>query len=67
MPKMSGLELAQRLREGGLGVDLNVVYMSGYSREMVDARPLRTDGSEAFLEKPYTMHELLDRVAALIQ
>ncbi|MGD8330735.1 MAG: ATP-binding protein [Acidobacteriota bacterium] len=64
MPKIGGPELADRLQVENS--DLRVVYMSGYSEEIVSSR---IDSGERFLlEKPFSLpdllrcvHETLDR------
>jgi CheY-like chemotaxis protein len=59
MPGMSGRELARRLREGR--PDLQVIYMTGYSEELV--RRDSDDLGEAVIEKPFTRGPLLAAVA----
>jgi len=56
MPKMSGRELAARLRTAHRG--LKVVFMSGYTDEQLARH--RLDGlGMAFVRKPFTERELL--------
>jgi PAS domain S-box-containing protein len=59
MPEMSGVELARRARK--LRPGLKVLYMSGYSSEMV-ARQGAMDPSSRLLQKPFTRVQLLDAV-----
>lgn len=63
MPNMSGVELAQRLKEHY--PELNVLMISGYSEE----RLLRGDGSGAglpFLQKPFTMDVMAAKVRQVL-
>ncbi|HYE99098.1 MAG TPA: response regulator, partial [Planctomycetota bacterium] len=61
MPRMSGPELARRLRTER--PDLKIVFMSGY----VDRGIEQTDSAGgAFLEKPFTPQALLGKVRELL-
>jgi PAS domain S-box-containing protein len=63
MPKMSGRELALRVEE--LRPGLPVLFMSGYSEGVLG--PGRAAGeSLPLLQKPFTAHDLLERVQTLI-
>jgi PAS domain S-box-containing protein len=66
MPEMLGTELVERIHL--LRPDLPVIYMSGYSHEVLAPQALTKNGSSAFIEKPFsaqalraTVRELLDR------
>jgi CheY-like chemotaxis protein len=59
MPKMNGLDLARRLRV--LMPDAAVMFMSGYPADII-ARQGIIDEGVAFLEKPFTQHQLAQRV-----
>jgi PAS domain S-box-containing protein len=59
MPGMSGHALADRIR--AIRSDLEVIYTSGYSDEVIAARG-RLDPSSVFLAKPYTRDELITTV-----
>jgi signal transduction histidine kinase len=66
MPDMLGTELAERVREAK--PELPVVYMSGYSHEMLAPTTMVEEDHNAFLEKPFnsttllrTVYELLNR------
>jgi two-component system, cell cycle sensor histidine kinase and response regulator CckA len=63
MPGMSGIELARRIR--AIKPDLPVLYMSGYSSEMVANQGPMESGS-ALLQKPFTRIELLTAVRAML-
>ena len=62
MPRMSGLELAERLRPVHAG--MRVLYMSGYAAEAIAER----HGLEraAYLSKPFTLDELTRSVRELL-
>ncbi len=59
MPKMSGPELAKRLRSIRPGI--KVLYMSGYTDDTI-IRHGMLDQMTAFLQKPFTPEDLLRRV-----
>jgi PAS domain S-box-containing protein len=66
MPEMLGTELVGRVH--ALRPNLPVVYMSGYSHEVLAPQALAGDSGSAFIEKPFsaqalraTIHDLLDR------
>jgi PAS domain S-box-containing protein len=66
MPEMLGTELVERIH--ALRPNLPVIYMSGYSHEVLAPQALTENGGSAFIEKPFsaqalraTVRELLDR------
>ena len=59
MPGMSGVELSQRLRE--LQPDLRVLFMSGYTHNVMDRYGLDSSG-DTLLQKPFNGHQLLTAV-----
>ena len=63
MPSMSGVELARRARE--LRPELKVLYMSGYSNEMISRQGTMDIGS-ALLQKPFTRAALLSALRAAL-
>jgi len=64
MPKMDGLEVCRRLREGG---DMTPVLMLT-ARAEVDDRVAGLDaGADDYLAKPFALRELLARVRALLR
>jgi CheY-like chemotaxis protein len=57
LPTLSGPEVVRRLRERGL--EVRVVYMSGYPADFVESRvPL--GGSEVLVHKPFTAATLIE-------
>jgi CheY-like chemotaxis protein len=59
MPRMSGMELYGRLLESR--PDLKVLFISGYSRELVESAP-----GVPFLEKPFTPRKLVEMVKSVL-
>ena len=59
LPAMRGSELAQRL--GTMCPRMRVLYMSGYTDEMIDAASARGP-ARAFLHKPFTPRDLARKV-----
>jgi CheY-like chemotaxis protein len=60
MPQMSGEELARQVTE--IHPDIRVLYTSGYSNAVVQA----PDVPQAFLQKPFTVRDLLRRVREVL-
>lgn len=63
MPEMNGAELAGQLQEMQPG--LLTIFMSGYAEADVARRMNRT--SAIHIQKPFTVHALLSRVAEALQ
>jgi CheY-like chemotaxis protein len=63
MPRLAGVELARRAQE--LRPGLPVLFMSGYSRELVTHRGTLPGGSRV-LQKPFTRRDLLDAVGEVL-
>ena len=59
MPKMSGRELADRLKV--LRPDIKVLFMSGYTNDVIAHHGVLDEGT-AFIEKPFTRDALLGKV-----
>jgi PAS domain S-box-containing protein len=64
MPEMLGTELVEKVRE--LRPGMRVIYMSGYSHEVLAPKALRKNGSSAFIEKPFNARDLLRAVRELL-
>ncbi|HEX3238950.1 MAG TPA: PAS domain S-box protein [Solirubrobacterales bacterium] len=64
MPEMLGTELVERMRE--LRPDLKVVYMSGYSHEILEPAALAGSAGSDFIEKPFNAEQLLRAIDDLI-
>jgi CheY-like chemotaxis protein len=63
MPDLSGVDLATRALE--LRPGLRIVYMTGYSREIVTQRGTLPAGSD-MLQKPFTRNDLLEAIGAAL-
>lgn len=63
MPGMSGRELVQAIHQ--IRPDLKALYVSGYTEDEIVRRGLHDPGV-AFLQKPFTADELVDRVRTLL-
>jgi PAS domain S-box-containing protein len=63
MPAMSGRRLAELLHERR--PDLPVLYMSGYSNGLLGTTHVLDPGI-AFIEKPFTGHDLLNKVGEVL-
>lgn len=59
MPELGGPELVERL--AGRGVQLRVLYMSGYSQQAV-LRRITISSTTHLLRKPFTLDALLKAV-----
>jgi PAS domain S-box-containing protein len=64
MPEMLGTELAEKVR--AIRPGMRVIYMSGYSHEVLAPRALGRNGGSAFIEKPFNARELLEAVRELL-
>ncbi|HSS41032.1 MAG TPA: ATP-binding protein [Solirubrobacterales bacterium] len=64
MPGMLGTELVEAMREQR--PELRVVYMSGYSHEVLAPQTALGNGESSFLEKPFSAEALLRTIDDLI-
>jgi len=65
MPEMLGTELVERVRRAQ--PELRVVYMSGYSHEVLAPQALTDNDGSAFIEKPFNARALLEVVRELLE
>ncbi len=63
MPEMSGRKLAERVREAQPGV--KILFMSGFPSEVI-ARRGRLEEDMNFIQKPFSMRELMDSLRFVI-
>ena len=63
MPQMLGKEAAEAIQSAR--PDIRVLYMSGYAQPILASQG-RLDPDVALLDKPFTEHELLDKVNAVL-
>lgn len=59
MPQMSGVEMYKKLAPAHR--DMHVLFMSGYTDDIVDKRGALPDGA-SFIQKPFTIEVLLEKV-----
>jgi signal transduction histidine kinase/CheY-like chemotaxis protein len=64
MPGMLGPELVERVRE--LRPEVRIVFMSGYSHQMLAPEALAEKKSATFIEKPFNAGELLLAVRGML-
>jgi DNA-binding NarL/FixJ family response regulator len=63
IPDGNGLDVYRALHE--MQPEMRVLYMSGYTEEMVTERKLASENS-VFLQKPFSVSELIDAVKLAI-
>jgi hypothetical protein len=64
MPGMLGTELVEQIK--ALRPELGVIFMSGYSHEVLAPEALAKQDGAAFIEKPFNATELLQAVRGLL-
>jgi nitrogen-specific signal transduction histidine kinase/CheY-like chemotaxis protein len=64
MSEMLGTELVERVRE--IQPPMRVIYMSGYSHEVLAPQALTENGAGAFIEKPFSARQLLELVREVL-
>ena len=64
MPGMLGTELVEQIK--AIRPELGVIFMSGYSHEVLAPGALAEQGAGAFIEKPFSAGELLRAVRDLL-
>jgi FixJ family two-component response regulator len=64
MPTMTGLELQEELTASG--AFLPVIFITGHADVPIAVQAMRS-GAFDFLQKPFTQHDLLDRVARALK
>jgi FixJ family two-component response regulator len=64
MPGMSGSDLAKQLQQLRPGV--RVLFMSGYRSEAIASHGMLAPGS-SFLQKPFSVTELVERVRETLE
>jgi len=63
MPGLGGRDLANRMLV--LHPKVKVLYMSGYTNDLIDQQRTLEPGTE-LLEKPFTLHALLSKVGKVL-
>lgn len=65
MPGMLGTELVEQIK--AIRPELGVIFMSGYSHEVLAPGALAEQGAGAFIEKPFSAGQLLKVVSGLLR
>jgi len=65
MPKLDGFEVLKAVRADPAIADIPVLMLTAKAREAEQQRGL-TLGANAYMAKPFSTHELVDQVMALI-
>ncbi len=65
MPEMNGYELAEQLRTAR--PEAKVLYMSGYTDQILLRSTGRSLGEARLLRKPFTQYKLITKVAELLE
>lgn len=66
MPRMDGLEAAERLKADAATASIPVIILSAKAQD-TDVKAGRATGADEYMTKPFDPLELLDRVAALLE
>ena len=66
LPGLSGIELCRRLRHSSATKHLPIVMLTARGDELDKVRGFET-GADDYVVKPFSVHELLARVAALLR
>jgi len=66
LPDLDGYEIYQMIREEPAWDDIKVIYLSAKSRDVDIARGLNL-GADAYITKPFSNAELLEKIESLIE
>src|ERR1700722_10409666 len=66
MPRLNGMELLQRLRQGTNTSRMPVIFLTSKDEEIDEIMGLRM-GADDYIKKPFTQRLLLERVRALLR
>ena len=64
LPKMNGYEVCRQLRQQQLDVPIVMLTAKGQEREIIDGLE---QGADDYVTKPFSIHELLARVKAILR
>jgi len=64
MPGISGLELIRKIR--GSGIETPILAISGFGNKKMVVDLMRS-GCQDYLDKPFSLNELLERISKLIK
>ena len=65
MPRMNGRELADRIAAQRPGI--RILFMSGYTGEAMSHQEILIEPGRQFLQKPFTMRTLSDKVRQALE
>ncbi|HEV2368355.1 MAG TPA: response regulator [Acidimicrobiales bacterium] len=65
MPRMNGLDAAERLKADPVTASIPIIILSAKAQE-IDVKAGRATGADDYMTKPFDPLELLDRAAALM-
>jgi FixJ family two-component response regulator len=63
LPEMSGRDLAGQIM--GLCPGIRILFMSGYTADVIAHQGVLDNGM-AFIQKPFSMHDLLGKVRGVL-
>ncbi len=66
LPDLDGYEIFQMIREKSAWDDIKVIYLSAKSRDVDIARGLNL-GADAYITKPFTNADLLEKISTVLQ
>jgi two-component system response regulator ChvI len=66
MPRMDGMELLQKLRQGGVNVPIPVIFLTSKDDELDEVLGLRM-GADDYITKPFSQRLLIERIRALLR
>ncbi len=65
MPRMSGYDLCQRVRENPAWQDIKIIMLSAKGRDIEVTKGLAV-GADAYMTKPFSTKDLIDKVQGML-
>lgn len=65
MPRMSGYDLCQRVRENAAWQDIKIIMLSAKGRDVEVTKGLAV-GADAYMTKPFSTKDLIDKVQGML-
>ncbi len=65
MPRMSGYDLCQRVRENPAWQDIKIIMLSAKGRDVEVTKGLAV-GADAYMTKPFSTKDLIDKVQGML-
>lgn len=66
MPRLNGMELLQKLRQGATTIKMPVIFLTSKDEEIDEIMGLRM-GADDYIKKPFSQRLLLERIRALLR